>query len=341
MPNFMPGKIYFSGIIAAVFLLSPLALQAQTIAPKTAGVEESKTQSGPEAKAFAASEDKAAPSKKAVSVSPVTFELTANRGEVFTNQLKISNVGTEPLAIAMEAEDFTTVGEGGEVVVKPAEDTSFSLAKWFTMEPKNFALAPGEEKIVTFTISVPLDAEPGGHYATIMAAAQGAIVNTTGVAFVQKTGSLILLSVAGEVKEQMVVNYLGAPFLNEYGPIPFKIRFENLGSIHVKPKGFVSITDSFDKKLVDIPFSQHNIFPGKARVVETSWDTKYLFGKYTATLVGSYGLGNTPFTAFTTFWVVPWKIVGGSAIGLILIVWIFWKMRRRLKLALRALIKGR
>lgn len=332
---------YLFGVIMTVFLLSPLALGAQTIVPKTADFEEPKTQSWPEAKAFAASEDKAVPSKKAVSVSPVTFELTANRGEIFTNQLKISNVGTELLAITMEAEDFTTVGEGGEVAIKQAEDASFSLAKWLTMEPKNFALAPGEEKIVTFTISVPLDAEPGGHYATVMAAAQGAIANTTGVAFVQKTGSLVLLSVAGEVKEQIVVNYFTAPFLNEYGPISFKTRFENLGSIHIKPRGFVSIADSFDKKLVDIPFPQHNIFPGKARAVETIWDKKYLFGKYTATLVGSYGLGNTPFTAFTSFWVVPWKIVGGGSIGLILVVWAFWKMRRRLKMALFILIRGR
>ena len=336
----MTGKIFY-GISVVAFLFLPLTLRAQTIVPKNASGEESKSQSGQEAKTPAANEDKTVSSKKAVSVSPVTFELTANRGESFTNQLKISNVGTEPLAVIMEAEDFTTVGEGGEVIVKPAEDTSFSLAKWITVEPKNFTLAPGEERAVVFTISVPLDAEPGGHYATVMAAAQGAAPGVSGVAFVQKTGSLVLLAVAGEVKEQMVVNYLAAPFLNEYGPISFKMRFENLGSVHIKPRGFVSITDSFDKKLVDIPFPQHNIFPGKARVVETSWDKKYLFGKYTATLVGSYGLGNTPFTALTTFWVVPWKFAGGLGFGLILIVWALWKMRHRLKLALHILIKGK
>jgi len=280
-------------------------------------------------------------SKKVIVISPTTFELTANPGEKISNKLKIYNPGTEPLFIEMEAQDFTTVGEEGQVVVKETESDLFSLAKWVIPWPKNFTLSPGEEKIVDFSIVVPLSAEPGGHYATIMAAAKSSIEGTTGLAVAQKTGALVLLTVAGQIQENLLIKKFEAPSFSEYGPIPFKIHFENAGTVHIKPQGFISVTNIFDEKIIDIPFPQHNIFPGKMRTLEAQWDEKWLFGKYTATLVGSYGLGNTPFTALTTFWVIPWKIAGGILLALLGILIFLWKIKRRMWAALKILTTGK
>ncbi len=326
-------------ILVSLFTLTlvfaPVSSFAQTINPSP----QPKTQVGENAPETQAQETTLY--QKTIVISPTTFELTANIGEVVRNKLKIRNAGTEPLAIAMEAADFTTIGEGGEVTIKNAEDESYSLAKWIIVNPKNFTLAPQEEKIVDFSIVVPLGAEPGGHYATVMAAATGGTTAGTGLAIAQKTGALVLLSVAGEVKESLFVKEFSSPRFNEYGPVPFKIRFENAGTVHTKPMGFVSITDMFDVKLIDIPFPAHNIFPGKTRLIDdVKWDKKWLFGKYTATLVGNYGISNTPFVALTTFWVIPWKIISVAVLGLLVILFFLWKIRRRMWMAVRILIRG-
>lgn len=277
--------------------------------------------------------------ERTIVVSPLTFDITANPGEIVSNSLTIRNAGNAPVFITMEVEDFTTIGETGKVLVEELEDESYSLKRWITLNPKNFTLAPGERKYINFTIHVPTDGEPGGHYGTILAGASGAVAGT-GLSVAQKAGALILLSVAGEVREEMNIREFSAPSFSEYGPIPFTMRFENLGTVHIKPQGFVSITDIFDKKIIDIPFPQHNILPGRIRSIETTWDKKWLFGKYTASLVGNYGNANIPFTQLATFWVFPWKILTPAIFGLFAILYIIYRIRRRIKLAWRILWRG-
>ncbi len=278
-----------------------------------------------------------------INISPLNFELTANPGDVILNKLKIYNPsGSTSIAIEMEVEDFTVVGETGTVKIEPAETETYSLAQWITVEPKNFILEPKEQKFVDFIINVPENAEPGGHYGSVLASRRGVMgEEITGAAVVHKVGSLVLLTVAGEVNESMIVKEFSTPGFTEYGPIEFKIRFENLGSIHVRPKGFIAITNWRDKKVIDIPFPQNNVIPGSVRKVEGSWNKEWLFGKYTAILVGSYGMTNTPFEpSVLTFWVFPWKIMLGVLLILLLITFYFYKTRRRWRLALRILIKG-
>ncbi len=327
-------------LFTLTLVFAPASSFAQTINPSP--LQQPQNQSMGNAQETQAPTQETTLYQKTIVVSPTTFELTANVGEVVSNKLKIRNAGTEPLAITMETADFTTVGEGGEVAIKNAEDELYSLAKWIIVSPKNFTLAPQEERVVDFNIIVPIGAEPGGHYATVMAAATGGSAAGTGLAIAQKTGALVLLSVAGEVKENLFIKEFSASRFNEYGPVPFKIRFENAGTVHIKPMGFISVTDMFDAKVIDIPFPAHNIFPGKTRLIDdVKLDKKWLFGKYTATLVGNYGISNTPFMALTTFWVIPWKIIGGAALALLIISLFLWKIRRRMWLALNILIRGK
>ena len=280
---------------------------------------------------------------RGLNISPLNFELTANPGDAILNKLKIYNPSeSTTIAIEMEVEDFTVVGETGTVMIEPAEIETYSLAQWITVEPKVFILEPNEQKFVDFIINVPENAEPGGHYGSVLAGTRGVIGgDITGAAVVHKVGSLVLLTVAGEVNESMIVKEFSTPGFAEYGPIEFKIRFENLGTVHVRPKGFIAITNWRDKKVIDIPFPQNNVIPGSVRKIEASWNKEWLFGKYTAILVGSYGMTNTPFEPpVLTFWVFPWKIMLVVLLILLLITFYFYKTRRRWRLALRILIKG-
>lgn len=277
-----------------------------------------------------------------LSISPVTFELTANPGDVLTNKLRIYNPTNSSIIIEMEAEDFTARGELGEVVVASAENETYSLAEWVSVEPKNFTVGPKEQKFIDFIITVPENAEPGGKYGSVLATIKGSIgEEITGATVAQKVGTLVLLTVAGEVKEQVSVKEFSAPNFLEKGPVNFNIRFENTGTVHVRPRGFVSITDWRDKKVIDIEFPQKNVIPGAIRKVDAVFEKEWLFGKYTATLVGSYGNTNNPFTPVVlVFWVVPWKLISEILGGLLIFILVFIKIRKRLGLATKVLFKG-
>lgn len=280
--------------------------------------------------------------QKGLSISPVTFELTANPGDVLDNKIKVINPTDSIVGVKMEVEDFTAVGEMGEVRIEPAETETYSLAKWIKTEPTEFSLEPGEQKFVDFIIEVPKNAEPGGKYGSVLATTAGVISpGSSGPAITQKVGSLILLAVSGEVVESLNVKEFLAPSFLENGPVIFTTRFENQGTIHLRPRGFVTITNWRDKKVADVEFSQLNVIPGAVRKIETKWERKWLFGKYTAMVVGSYGSNNLPISSeVLTFWVVPWKITLAVFLILLLIFIFFYKTRRRWQLALRILFKG-
>lgn len=278
---------------------------------------------------------------RSITISPLTYELSANPGEQIANKIKVINTGPQPIFVTMEVEDFTAVGEGGGVVVQEQENKTFSLASWVALSETQFTLTPAEQKIVDFTVSVPADGEPGGHYGSILAVASPPEVLAGGGSGVaQKVGSLLLLSVAGEVNENLIVKEFSAPSFLEKPPIDFILRFENKGTVHVRPRGFVLITNMFGRKEIDIPFPQKNVLPSSIRKVDVRWDPPLAIGKYTATLVANYGTENTPLLSTFVFWVFPWKLALVIFIGLVIVITLLIKFRRRLRLALRILLRG-
>jgi len=273
-------------------------------------------------------------------IAPLTFEITANPGDIVENYLKVYNPSPDTsVQIEMVIEDIAPTGEAGHVIVEPAETETYSLARWIETEPKEFSLAPREEKFVKFTINIPENAEPGGHYGTVIAGAKlVAGPRATGAAILPRVGSLVLLTVPGVMREELIVKEFIAPNYSEFGPIPFTIRFENTGTVHIKPTGYITVTNWLGQKVADIEFPSHNVLPRAVRKFETSLPQKWLFaGRYTATLTGNYGLSNVSLTpTVITFWVFPWKF----GLGILIVIILLILSRKRWVAAFRILIKG-
>lgn len=271
-------------------------------------------------------------------LSPLIFELTGNPNDIIENQIKVSNPSSQIVSINMTVEDIAPTGEIGLIVVEPGETETYSIAKWTKTEPEEFTLNPGEEKRVKFTISVPHNAEPGGHYGVVVAGSNQIVGGPTGSAIAPRVGAIVLMTVPGAMKEYLTIKDLTAPKYSEHGPINFSIRFENKGTVHVKPRALITITDFLGKKVTDVHITEMNVLPNAIRKFQASWNQKWLFGgRYTATLTGIYGASNIPLTpTVITFWVFPWKV--GIIILIVLIFFIL--IRRRWIGALKVLIRG-
>jgi len=281
-----------------------------------------------------------APRAQAVSLSPLTFELAANPGETIINVLKVTNTDDAPVNVAIEVEDFSAVGEEGRVALEsPSKDLTYSLARWVTVSPSALTILANDSATIQFTINIPIDAEPGGHYGSVLASISAA-PSGGGVAVVQKVGSLILISVAGEVEEIVRIAEFSVPNFSQYGPVTILSRFENTGTIHVKPRGFILIENIFGKEIAQLDLPQKNVLPRSIRRIEVPWGDRFMFGKYEATLTAIYGSTNEPLSAITTFWIIPWKIAGAVLLGVIILLSILIKGRKRFRLALRILFRG-
>ena len=265
-------------------------------------------------------------------VSPPSQEVSVDPGGTVTVKAKIRNRSNTSLPMEVHIEDFTAKGEEGQVELNA--NSPYSVASWGTVNPKTFTLEAGEEQEVTATLKAPNDAA-GGHFGSFVFAAKNdqPSGNTAGLS--QAIASLFLVRVSGTVDEKLSMKDFRAPAFSEFGPVPFELKFENSGNVHVAVGGLIGVTDMFGKKIADIVVPGTNVFPGASRIVRPSLDQQFLFGPYTATAVMYYGSGNQNLTQTMTFYVFPLRI----AIGVAIVLFILYLMRKRLKKSLKALFK--
>lgn len=182
---------------------------------------------------------------------------------------------------------------------------------------------------------MPLNARPGGHYAGALYQPVTTLSTgkDTGPAVEAQLGTLFSLDVAGPIHEQAdVTKFMTEHGFYEYGPVSILTQITNRGDLHIKPLANITITDILGRRIAQIPLDEHNIFPLAARDFVNVFGQKWMFGPFTAKLVGTYGReGNLPLTATVTFWVIPWKVV---VVIILLIVaaimgYFYWRKKKQ------------
>jgi len=272
-----------------------------------------------------------------IKITPVRTEEVVDPGETFKGEVKVLNDSNENKTFYAYLRDFQAEGELGRVrLIAPGapEEESF-LASWIDITGKGITFAPGEEKAIPFTINVPANAGPGGHYGAILFGTVPPKLSLetgdkgAGMAIAQQTGSLILLHVNGDVIEDARIREFatekrvyGTPF-----DVKFVIRIENMGNVHVKPHGLISIENMFGKEVsvLRVNDAGGNVLPKTIRRFEDEWAEQIGFGRYKAKLGMTYGTsgdqgGGGKQTLYTEiyFWIVPWRIVIPILLGLLL-----------------------
>lgn len=292
---------------------------------------------------------KAEENGQALSISPPVLELNADPGQTVVASIKLTNISSGELLIKNQVNDFGAKNETGEpnIIFEETEGTSYSLKNWITAPPP-FKIASKETKVVDFPIKVPANAEPGGHYAVVRFTGQAPELEDTGVALSASLGSLVLLKVSGETKEQASIteffsagsDYSKTSFF-EYPPINFVERIHNDGNVHINPYGTVEIFDIFNRKVgsaqvngdpAELKNKPRAILPNSTRRFEQTFNSSWMIGPYTAKLKLNYGKDNQSVLAATTsFWVIPYKQILLAILLLILLILLIRFINRRYK----------
>lgn len=226
---------------------------------------------------------------KGIAISPAIMQFEANPGEVIQGDVKLKNATSSDLTVSLTVRNFTSNNENGAPVFLE-NDVPFeaSLADWIKLEKSEVVVEKIEidksnTAVVKFTITVPEDAEPGGYYAAVLANNKDAVSSANkNVQFLDTRGSLILLTVRGEVKKnlELVKFFTADPFLIEkketnvleWFPVDIVTRLGNTGNTHVIPIGNIFIYQG-EAKIAEIKFNEAigNILRESSRTYETVW----------------------------------------------------------------------
>jgi len=276
---------------------------------------------------------KAANGQQAITLTaiPPRLELSALPGATLQEALKVRNDSDTEMALEAVTSDFIVNDKlGTPLAVSEAVSGRWSLASWITASPQKVLLKPKETAAVNLVISIPKNGLPGGHYAMITySQPREGLLKTTGSAITQKVGTLVYLNVIGPVTEAANLKEFKADSqFKQYGPTLLMAEIENLGDIHIRPQGTVSVTNLLGKTVFSQNLEEKNIFPFASRTYEFTVPGKWRLGRYTAQLDASAGASQIPLHGLIYFWIVPVKEIS-LASGVIAIILLLVFLRKR------------
>lgn len=273
---------------------------------------------------------------KAVSLTPTRFEIRGNPGETLTEEILVTNETSATETLYPSFSNFQAQGESGSpAFVEPQND----LGTWMVTGEPFLKLSPGQQKVVPFTVNIPKNAEPGGHFAVIFWG-NSPTGSNNGVSVGAKTGVLVLLSVNGDVKEEaglLNFNTIDKQFFYNTLPVSFEYRFKNDGGDRIKPTGEITIRDTvfFPAEYLDANPAEGNVLPNSTRKIKVDW-VKYerpsdytvpnnifkkffsdayfewknfAVGLYSANLNVAYGAQDAHVKKTVFFFVFPWQLL--------------------------------
>ncbi len=274
----------------------------------------------------------------AVTVSPPIMEFDASGGDTIRGVVKLYNEANETITLSGAVQSFKALDETGTPTFVPTGEST-DLVSWIKLEKTEIVLAPGEKKDALFTIDIPTNAKPGGHFAGILwSSSVVAGAGEESVGLVVKTGTLLLVRVSGGVNEVgKIASFTVDKNFYNYLPVNFAVRFENMGDVHLKPTGAIQIRNIFGAQVASISVNEEsaNVLPNSVRKFDAVWQKNkvsstasewqkekenFAWGKYTATLILNYGADNRAVTGEVTFWVFPWRTMMFYGVPIIVII---------------------
>lgn len=281
------------------------------------------------------------PVAQAVTVGPVRLEYAADPGDIIRGEMFLQNEIGKTQTFYPSFEKFTEDSTGQKNFTKETSD----LATWFVMR-ESMVLGPGESRTIPFTINVPKNAPPGGHFAVIWWSSSPP-GGAGQVAIVTRAGVLVYLTVSGDIREEGSVEdfHPSSRFLTKQ-PFEFTAVFHNTGNSYLKPVGTLQLKNLFGGVAAEAAVNEFgsNVFPAVSKNFTVALAPEgFFFGPYRAVLDLSYGSGEHPQTVREVVWVlvIPWSILIGLLVLLFLIFFVIPRGIRRYNAWIIAQAKGK
>lgn len=286
-------------------------------------------------------------SAQALTLSPTRFEISGDPGQVLTHEILLINENDIAETYYPSFSNFEAQGDTGSPTFVDPKD---GIGTWIRSEQSSVYLSPRQQKKVEFSITIPNDAEPGGHFGVIFWGTSPATGDAVSIG--AQTGILVLLSVNGDVKEEAgLLDFKTKDniFFYKTLPVSFEYRFRNDGGDRIKPVGSMSIRNTLflPSEKLDANPTEGNILPSSTRKFKVDWveyerapeyvtprgflskfkdDLVYQWrnfavGLYSANLGLEYGTQGQYVKKTVFFFVFPWQLV---IVMILVLLGAFW-----------------
>ncbi len=272
------------------------------------------------------------------------YRFGATAGGRVEDHVAVINYSNQTATFFLRGTDAVNTPQGGFAAL-PVNDRSTGLGTWIALPSSDLSvtLPPRTSDIVPFLVEVPKNATPGDHVGVITATLESSIISKSGqrVHLLQTIGTRIFLRVSGPLHPGFTVQNLAVRYEGTANPIgsgdaevTYTVR--NTGNVALGGRQTVYVSGLFGSKKTAVHVAQVQLLlPGFA--VHQTVRIKGIFpevrdsGHVSITplvIAGTVQPASGPYRASVSFWAIPWTLIA-IIVGLILLVMIWWFVRRR------------
>jgi hypothetical protein len=279
-------------------------------------------------------------------LSPVRTDLTISPGQTQVVTVNVTNVTSNTATLQTIVNDFTAnPNESGEpaIILNPDQFASSHSLKRYIGPVSSFTLGPGQETGIPITITIPSNAAGGGYYGAIRFTPVSSGTNPgQNVSLAGSVGSLILVKVPGNIKEQLSIasfdvrlNDHPSSFFTTSKKLTVTVRMQNEGNIQEEPFGKVLLKNHSGKILGSYELNNTtppgNVLPDSVRKFDVTLTKVGSFGQFKLEGNFGYGSGGQLLSASTTFYVIPISLIIIFIVVVLLVVFLIFGLPRLIK----------
>lgn len=160
------------------------------------------------------------PTERGLLITPPRQYLTVDPGKTTQSSFSVANLTENVLDVTLSVEQFS--------VANYTYDFKFESPKedWVKLEKTQVSLKKSESHTVTYTITAPHDAKPGGHYFTLFASVQ------LGEGRQIRAATVLYVTASGTLTKSSSITQNTLPWLTFGGDIPLRFDVESTGNTH-------------------------------------------------------------------------------------------------------------
>ncbi len=230
---------------------------------------------------FAASAQQTDEAVESITLSPTNRKYTIDAGKTINDKMTIVNDGAT-------AYDFTVYARPYSVKDNRYDQPNFTdstptadLYKWVRTAQSKYRLEPNASVEVDFSITVPQNAAPGGHYGAIFAEVQPSEQGQSGNQVLRKkrVGMIIYATVNGDVKLAGEAVGSDIPFWQLQPPLRTSVQARNDGNTHFADEVKLTVRDVFGN-IKYRAVGEYQVLPNTTRTIAMEWKDASWLGLY-------------------------------------------------------------
>ena len=271
-------------------------------------------------------------------IGPGKSELWMDPGKSEVRNITVTNRYGKEMQFKIELEDFKGSRVPGENIILLGDQKGpYSLKDFLHPETSSFVLQHGQRITIPITVQVPADAQPGGMYGSVIVTAQPVLEANTpkdqvvsgNLTVISRLASLFFVRVSGTANENgQLQKFETDKHIYTQPNLTFNTLYENSGNVYLNPYGIIEIKNILGDKIDEIKIDPYFVMPDAIRTKDFALHRAFMFGFYKANIFLNRGYGNVVDEKNISFWVLPWKIVLATIVGLALFIMILYFVKQ-------------